>query len=231
MNPPHSARHHVGRGISCYKLAPMPNAVRFCAASVLCASAFVLATGPASAADLPNAPSSYPALNANPSDATWNRWSGLFVGGGVSAWGGKGVKGGVGGEGYLGYDHVFDNGVVVGVQASSGYEPFLWSTPRGFSQFTGTAFAGGQAIVGYQMGQLTPYVIAGVDLARPTLSGYGAFSPLDAANTVFSGPGAIQAVGTVGMGVNYRVNNNFSFGVQVQGFVHNNAPAGAFWPY
>ena len=57
-------------------------------------------------------------------------WSGLYVGTGISAWGGKGVKGGVGGEGYLGYDHVFDNGVVVGVRASSGYEPFLWSTPR-----------------------------------------------------------------------------------------------------
>ena len=148
----------------------------------------------------------------------------------ISAWGGKGVKGGVGGEGYLGYDHVFDNGVVVGVRASSGYEPFLWSTPGGFTQFAGTAFAGGEATIGYRMGQLTPYVIAGVDLARPTRFGYGAVSPLDAINTVFSGPGAVQAVGTLGVGVNYRVTNNFSMGFEA--IVHNAVPAGpAPWPY
>ena len=37
----------------------------------------------------------------------------------------KGVKGGAGGDGYIGYDHAFDNGVVVGVRAESGYGPFL----------------------------------------------------------------------------------------------------------
>jgi opacity protein-like surface antigen len=204
--------------------------VRICAVSAALAVALCLEAALASAADLPNAPSDYPALSSGPGGPQWNPWSGLYVGTGISAWGGKGVKGGVGGEGYLGYDHVFDNGVVVGVRASSGYEPFLWSTPRGFAQFSGTAFAGGEAIVGYQMGQATPYLITGVDLARPTRFGYGAYSALDAVNTVFSGPGAVQAVGTVGVGVNYRINNNFSVGVEA--IVHNNVPAGpAAWPY
>ena len=205
----------------------MPVAVRICAVPAACAAAIVLPSASAFAADLPNAPSSYPALTTSPSEPGWNPWSGLYVGTGISAWGGKGVKGGVGGEGYLGYDHTFDNGVVVGVRASSGYEPFLWTSPNGFSQFTGTAYAGGSAIVGYQMGQLTPYVIAGVDLARPTR--FGSFSPLDNVNAAFSGPGAVQAVGTVGLGATYRVNNNLSFGVEA--IVHTNAYGLSGWPY
>ena len=207
----------------------MPVVVRSCAVSAAWAAALLLPSASAIAADLPNALSSYPALITNPSDPTWNPWSGLSVGTGISAWGGKGVKGGVGGEGYLGYDHAFDNGVVVGIRASSGYEPFLWATPNGFTQFAGTAFAGGSAVVGYQIGQVTPYVIAGVDLARPTRFADGAFSPLDAVNTVFSGPGAVQAVGTLGIGVNYRVTNNFSFGVEA--IVHANTVVPSGWPY
>jgi len=172
------------------------------------------------AADLPNAPSSYPALSSDAAQPSWNPWSGLSVGAGVTAWGGKGVKGGAGGEGFISYDHAFDNGVVVGVRAESGYGPFLWATPRGFTQFTGTAYAGGEATVGYRMGQLTPYLIAGVDLARPTA--FSGTSPLDAVNTVFSGPGAVQAVGTVGMGFTYQVAPNFSFGVEARMYKANN---------
>ena len=64
------------------------------------------------------------------------------------------------------------------------------------------------------MGQLTPYLIAGVDLARPTA--FSGSSPLDAVNTVFSGPGAVQAVGTVGMGFQYQVTPNFAFGMEAR---------------
>ena len=199
--------------------------LRICPLPAAGAVALLLLAAPASAADLPNAPSTYPALTSGPGEATPDPWSGLYAGAGVSAWGGKGVKGGFGGEGYVGYDHTFDNGVVVGVRASSGYAPFLWATPSGFSQFTGTAYAGGSAIVGYQMGQLTPYVIAGVDLARPTR--FGSVSPLDNVNAVFSGPGAVQAVGTVGVGATYRFNNNLSFGVEA---IMNYAPASSpYW--
>jgi hypothetical protein len=183
--------------------------------SSACAAAVLLAA-PAFAVDLPSAPSSYPALTPNAADVAPNYWSGLYVGSGVSVWGGKGVRGGVGGEGYLGYDHEFDNGVVVGVRAAAGYAPFLWSTPRGFTQFAGTAFAGGEALVGYRMGQVTPYLITAVDIARPTNFTGAAFSPLDAANTVFSGPGAVQAVGMVGMGVTYQFSSNFSMGLEAR---------------
>jgi opacity protein-like surface antigen len=224
MNPPHCALH-TGVDESRDIRLPMPVVVRICAVLAACAAALFLLSASAFAADLPNAPSSYPALTTSPSDSEWNPWSGLYLGTGISAWGGKGVKGGVGGEGYLGYDHAFDNGVVVGVRASSGYEPFLWASPNGFSQFTGNAYAGGSAIVGYQMGQLTPYVIAGVDLARPTR--FGSFSALDNVNAVFSGPGAVQAVGTVGVGATYRVNSNLSFGVEA---IMNYAPAASpYW--
>jgi len=205
----------------------MRSALRLCFVSAI-GAAFAYPLAPAAAADLPNAPSAYPALAPNQADVTPNPWSGLYVGTGVSAWGGKGVKGGFGGEGYIGYDHAFDNGVILGVRASSGYEPGLWSTPRGFTQFTGTAFAGGEAVVGYRMGQVTPYLIAGVDLARPT--SFGSFSPLDAANTVFSGPGAVQAVGTVGMGVTYQVTPNFSMGIEARVHTVNNGSP-ALWPY
>ncbi len=169
---------------------------------------------PASAADLPNAPSDYPALSATSTDQSKDPWAGLYAGAGVTAWGGKGIRGGAGGDGFIGYDHAFDNGVVVGVRAEAGYGPLLWATPRGFSQFTGTAYAGGVATVGYRMGQLTPYLLAGVDFARP--SNFGGTNPLDAVNAVFSGPGAVQAVGTVGMGATYQVTPNLSFGVEAR---------------
>jgi opacity protein-like surface antigen len=203
----------------------MRKVVRSCCFA-LAASASIAAVR---AADLPNAPSNYPALSPGAVDvapSAWS-WTGLSVGAGVSAWGGKGVKGGVGGDGYIAYDHAFDNGVIVGVRGSSGYAPFLWATPAGFSQFTGTAYAGGEATVGYRMGQVTPYIIAGVDLARPTFGGFAnPFSPLDNVNAVFSGPGAVQAVGTVGMGVTYQVTPNFSVGVEARVSKANNASNG-----
>jgi opacity protein-like surface antigen len=176
--------------------------------------AFAALALPAAAADLPNAPADYPALSATPTDQSKDPWAGLYAGAGVTVWGGKGVKGGAGGDGFIGYDKTFDNGVVVGVRAEAGYGPLLWATPRGFSQFTGTAYAGGVATIGYNMGQLAPYLLAGVDLARPT--NFGSNNPLDAVNAVFSGPGAVQAVGTVGMGAIYHVSPNLSFGVEAR---------------
>ena len=197
-------------------------------AALVCWAAPCLQGAPAAAADLPTAPSSYPALNAGGADAAPDYWAGLSVGAGVSVWGGKGVKGGVGGETDLNYEHIFDNGIMLGVQASTGYMPFLQASP-GFSQFTGGAFAGGSAIVGYNFGQVTPYVITGVDLVRSTRFSSGAFNAGDAVNTVFSGPGAVQAVGTFGVGVNYRITSNFSMGLEA--IVHTNPSSGPFAPW
>ena len=196
---------------------------RFLATSAV--SVFLsLACWPARAADLPN----YPALSPNPTDVATDPWAGLYAGAGISVWGGKGVKGGVGGEGYIGYDKTFDNNVVVSIRGSSGYAPFVFAAPRGLTPFTGASFAGGEATVGYRIGQVTPYVLTGLALARPTSYGAGAFSPGAALNDVFSGPGAVQAVGTVGIGAIYQVTPNFSMGVEAR--VSNlNGGAGG-WP-
>src|SRR3984957_10182551 len=126
-----------------------------------------LQAAPAAAADLPSAPSTYPALGPSGADVAPDYWSGLSIGTGISVWGGKGIKGGVGGETDLNYEHVFDNGIMLGVQASTGYMPYL-QTRAGFTQFTGGAFAGGSAIVGYNFGQGTPHVISGGDFVRST---------------------------------------------------------------
>ena len=176
------------------------------------------------AADLPN----YPSLSPSAADVAPDPWAGLYAGAGISVWGGKGVKGGVGGEGYIGYDKAFDNNMVVSIRGTSGYAPFVFATPRGLTPFTGTAFAGGEATVGYRIGQVTPYVITGLALARPTSFGADAFSPGAALNDVFSGPGAVQAMGTVGIGAIYQVTPNFSMGVEARVSKLNGAWGG--WP-
>src|ERR1700691_2443599 len=148
-------------------------------AALVCAVS--LQAAPTAAADLPTAPSSYPALGPGAADAAPDYWSGLSVGAGISVSGGKGVKGGVGGETDLTYEHVFDNGIMLGVQASTGYMPYL-QTSSGFSQVAGGAFAGGSAILGDDFGQLTPYVITGVDFVRPPRFGSGALNGSGAGN-------------------------------------------------
>jgi hypothetical protein len=197
-------------------------------AALVCAAAVFIQAAPVAAADLPTAPSSYPALGHGAADAAPDYWSGLSVSAGVSVWGGKGVKGGVGGETDLNYERVFDNGIMLGVQASTGYMPYLQTGP-GYSQFTGGAFAGGSAIVGYNFGQVTPYVITGVDFVRSTRFNTGAFNASDSINTVFSGPGAVQAIGTLGVGVNYRITSNFSMGLEA--IVHTSPSSGPFSPW
>jgi hypothetical protein len=199
-----------------------------CLPALVCAAAVFIQAASAAAADLPTAPSSYPALGPGAADAAPDYWSGLSVSAGLSVWGGKGVKGGVGGETDLNYEHVFDNGIMLGVQASTGYMPYLQTGP-GYSQFTGGAFAGGSAIVGYNFGQVTPYVITGVDFVRSTRFNTGAFNASDSINTVFSGPGAVQAIGTFGVGVNYRITSNFSMGLEA--IVHTSPSSGPFSPW
>ena len=99
-------------------------------AACVCVAAACLQAAPAAAADLPTAPSTYPALGPGAADVAPDHWSGLSVSAGVSVWGGKGIKGGVGGETDLSYEHVFDNGIMLGVQASTGYMPLSPVGPR-----------------------------------------------------------------------------------------------------
>ena len=71
--------------------------------------------------------------------------------------------------------------------------------------------------------------ITGVDFVRSTRFSSGAFNASDSINTVFSGPGAVQAVGTFGVGVNYRITSNFSMGLEA--IVHTSPSSGPFAPW
>jgi opacity protein-like surface antigen len=173
---------------------------------------------PAMAADLPNLPS----LAADPQTQEPN-WKGFYVGGGIEAAFSKGSKGAVGGDVYAGYDHAFDNNVVLGVRFSTGYSP-------GFGlgrSFQGFDFAETSVKVGYEMGRLTPYVMTGVALARPTYGGNGFGNMGDSLNGVFGGPGALQAAGTAGVGFDYAVTNNLHVGLEA---TVTNGGGGGFVP-
>lgn len=193
------------------------------AALALALAAFGFAVAPAGAADLPNqSQSGLPSLAADPETQAPN-WSGFYVGAGVSATAFKGAKAQFGGDVFAGYDHRFDNNVILGVRFDTGYSP--WAFPSG--PYRGFSFGEADVKVGYAMGRLTPYVIAGAALARPS---YGAdFGDLSqSVNGLFSGPGAVQAVGTAGVGVDYAVTNNVTVGIEAR--VSNGGPFGAFGP-
>lgn len=172
-------------------------------------AAIALATAPAVAADLPNAPTETPGQGAAPPAPSW---VGFYFGSGVSVVGGRGLKGGVGAEAFAGYDHAFDNNFVLGIKALGGYAPYLGRDPR----FGGFSYVGTEATLGYRVGQVTPYLIAGVDALHPTRFGVGGLDPFLSANDVFAGPGAVHAVTTVGAGVKYQVNDKFSVGLEAR---------------
>jgi len=172
-----------------------------------------LSASPAAAADPPqaSASSSLPTLAADP-NAFSPDWTGLYVGGGISASFAKGVKGAVGGEAYAGYDRTFANNLVLGVRASTGYAPYFASG----SPFNSLAYGFAEAKVGYAMGQLTPYVVAGAGIARATAWSGGFTNASDAVNSLFAGPGAAQTFGAVGLGATYAITNNVKVGVEAR---------------
>jgi opacity protein-like surface antigen len=192
-------------------------------AFLLALSACGAVAGPALAADLPNqASSSLPSLAADPQTQAPN-WSGFYVGAGVDVVSFKGAKAQAGGDVFGGYDHRFDNNVVLGVRFSTGYSP--WAFPSG--PYRGFSFGETDVKLGYAMGRLTPYVVTGVALARPS---YGAdFGDLgQSVNGLFSGPGAVQAVGTAGVGFDYALTNNITVGVEAR--VSNGGPLSPLGP-
>jgi len=182
-----------------------------------------LIAAPALAADLPNPSSSpLPSLAADPMTQAPN-WSGFYVGAGIDVVSFKGAKAQAGGDVFGGYDHRFDNNVILGVRFATGYSP--WVFPGG--PYRGFSFGEADVKLGYAMGRLTPYVVAGAALARPS---YGAdFGDLSqSVNGLFSGPGAVQAVGTAGVGFDYAVTNNLSVGLEAR--VSNGGPFAPLGP-
>jgi opacity protein-like surface antigen len=165
-----------------------------------------------SALTIPPAP-----IDPNPSPSIWN---GAYVGTGVTFAATKGRKGQFGGDVFAGYDRRFDNNFVIGVRFDTGYSPLL--NPTGLYQ--GVDFALGEVKVGYDFGRVTPYAFAGGGVARAT-----AFSsPLpDAATTMNGafGAGPGFGVATVGAGLDYRITNNLTIGVQARVV---NSPGGGF---
>ncbi len=178
-------------------------------------AAALAAAAPAVAADLPTLPS----LAADP-DTQAPNWKGFYVGTEVAVASFKGVKGAVGGDVFAGYDRRFDDNVVLGVRFSTGYSP--WMFPGG--AIRGFDFAETGVKLGYEMGRLTPYVVTGVALARPTNFGGGLANLGDSLNGVFGGPGALQAVGTAGVGFDYAVTDNLHVGLEAT--VNNGGPFG-----
>ncbi len=176
---------------------------------------------PAWGADLPNQSvdqSTLPSLAADPMTQAPN-WKGFYVGAGVDVSAVKGAKAQFGGDVYAGYDRHFDNNVVLGVRLDTGYSP--WAFPGG--PYRGMSFGEADVKLGYEMGRLTPYVIAGVGLARPNY-GVDAGNWGETVNGLFSGPGPVQAVGSAGVGFDYALTNNVTVGVEAR--VNNGGPFG-----
>ena len=173
----------------------------------------------AAAADLPSAaPADTSPYTISQQAATVDPWHGFYVGSGVTGSFAKGAKGAFGADGYAGYDHRFDNGLVLGAQFNAGYMPWASSNP----QYKGFDYAGAEVKLGYEMGRFTPYVMTGVALAKGS-NWAGAPAPGDALNGLFAGPGAFQATGYAGVGVQYQVTDKLSVGVAT--FVGNGPAA------
>ncbi len=172
----------------------------------LFALAPVLAAASAFAADLPTLPS----LASDPQMPAPD-WKGFYVGSGVMAGFAKGSKGQFGGDVFAGYDHHFDNGLILGARFDTGYNP--WLTPYG--RFQGFDFAATSIKLGYEMGRFTPYVTTGVALTKGASFTGGPPSAASSVNALFYGPGAVQAVGVAGAGFDYAVTNNLHVGVGV----------------
>jgi opacity protein-like surface antigen len=151
-----------------------------------------------------------PTLALDPQVPPPSIWKGLYVGAGLSVSAAKGTKPFVGGEGYAGYNTRFDNNLVLGIQASTGFAPYLSQR----NVFKGYDYAELSAKVGYEMGRLTPYVTTGIALARPNgFPGAGYASPTDSLNNVFNGSTNLAASGVFGAGFDYALTNNTTIGL------------------
>ena len=62
---------------------------------------------------------------------------------------------------------------------------------------------------------LMPFVTAGVGLARPNLRATGYTGALDAADSLLNGRTDLQALGSIGAGVDYKITNNLSMELAV----------------
>lgn len=158
------------------------------------------------------------AVDPNPAPSMWN---GLYVGTGVTFAAIKGQKGAFGGDVYAGYDHEFQNNLVLGVTFDTGYAPFASTSPR----FHGFDYAMGGVKVGYDLGRITPFVYAGGGFARATAFSSG-FPDAGATLNGAFGQGPGFGVTNFGAGFDYHVNNHVT--VSVSAGVMNGPPGAGF---
>jgi opacity protein-like surface antigen len=174
------------------------------AVAVLCGPGFA-----ARADDLPAA--KLPTLALDPQPLSPSPWRGFYAGSELFAVSGKGTKGLVGGGAFVGYNHEFDNKLVIGIQASTGL-----TTGSYRSRFVGYDFAATNVKLGYDMGRLMPFLTAGVALAKPNIRGGPGYAGAgDSLNDLFNSRSDVRAFGTVGAGFDYAITNNLSVGLAV----------------
>jgi opacity protein-like surface antigen len=183
---------------------------------------------PARAADDTNAPLPSMIANSQPYSQA-NPWTGLYAGTEIVGFSGGHMKG-VGGAGFAGYNHEFDNRLVVGIEGSVGFLPL--SIQR--NPFIGSDFAATRAKLGYDMGRLMPYVTVGVLLAKPKAPGFGPgyLGATDTLNGFLNSPSHVQTLGSVGAGFDYAVTDKLTFGLSVSAVKGHGqtAPAGFLAP-
>ena len=151
-----------------------------------------------------------PSLALDPQAPPPSIWRGLYVGSDLFVAGAKGSKPMAGGGAYMGYNRHFDNNLVLGVQASTGYAPLVFQP----GPFKGFDYAQVSARLGYEMGRLTPYLTTGIALAKPDgAPGGGYLSPADSANSVFNGSSNLAASGVFGAGFDYALTSNTTVGL------------------
>lgn len=141
-------------------------------------------------------------------------YRGLYVGTEVfGVAGGKG-RGGFGGDVYAGYARPLESGALLDIQGGAGRAPALWGGPGP----KGWSFGEASATLGYPMGRVTPFVTAGLAVARPEVGG-GLIAPGAAGgiDDLMNGGGSLRAAPRVGAGFSYALTPNtaVSFDVQV----------------
>ncbi len=149
-----------------------------------------------------------PAASAKQADP----WKGLTLGTEAFAVSGlgKGMKGGFGADGFLGYDHAFDNHVVLGLRASAGYLPgIIQGGPAGYN------FGMVDARFGYEMGRLTPWVAVGGGVAKATRFASNTPDVSTSLNDLFSDTHKGATFTRASAGFDYAVNNNLTLGMSV----------------
>ena len=138
-------------------------------------------------------------------------YHGLYVGTEVFGVGGRGIKGGFGGDVYAGYERLLENGALVGVQGSTGYAPSIF----GRAGLRGFDFGEASATLAYPLGRFTPFVAAGLVVARPVVGRDLAGNPTDGFNDLLNGSGSLLAAPRVGVGFSYALTQNLAVSVAV----------------